>query len=206
MKKKPCGCGNSNPKKIEKVEKKEIIREEKKFSETPLTSGNSIMRGISMVQSYAISLISRGISSKKVEPTTKKLRSLSCFGNQEHGGELPPCSHLMKSETEGKFYCGACGCGDKKSTWLNGKDAEYSKLDYPILTCPMTMPGFNNYSPSTPDEWKEPITRKKYIETMRMADVTKVDISINEMPLSVLEILQKMQQNSDEKNNGQSDA
>jgi hypothetical protein len=42
----------------------------------------------------------------------------------------------------------ACGCGDKPHTQLliNGK--AYSKLDYPYLACPLTMPGFSNYDPA----------------------------------------------------------
>lgn len=192
MKKKPCNCA--------KKSNNEITNKEQKFSETKLEkSENIIASGMSMVQSYAISLISRGISSKKVEPMTKQLRVLSCFGNKEEGGELPPCSHLMKSETEGKFYCGACGCGDKKSTWLNGKENEYSKLDYPSLNCPITMPGFTNYSPSIPEEWKNPISRKKYIESMRTKDVSKVDITINDIPVSVLEILKQLQADKGQK-------
>lgn len=197
MKKKPCGCGKNSPKKIED---KEIPEKNKEFSETKLEkSENIIMSGMSMVQSYAISLISRGITSKKVEPMTKQLRVLSCFGNKEQGGELPQCSHLMKSETDGKFYCGACGCGDKKTTWLNGNEAEYSKLDYPSLNCPIKMPGFTNYSPSTPDEWKSPISRKKYIESMKVKDVSKVDVTINDIPISVLEILKQLQADKGQK-------
>jgi len=206
MKKKPCGCGKSSTKNtsIPMEQKKE---EPKVFSESPLKTINSgIFRGLSMVQSYAISLISRGISSKKVEPMTKQLRTISCFGNKNDGGELPPCSHLMKSETEGKYYCGACGCGDKPSTWLNGKDSEYSKLDYPSLSCPLTMPGFTNYSPSTPNEWQDPITRKKYIESMKVADIKKVDITVNEIPLEILEVLKKLQENSNQKIDAPPDA
>ena len=144
-------------------------------------------------------MASRGLKDKKVEKPVKQLRVLSCFGNQDSGGELPPCVHLKKSSTEGKFYCGGCGCGDKKNTWLNSSDEEYSKLDYPSLNCPITMPGFTNYSPSIPEEWKNPISRKKYIESMRTKDVSKVDITINDIPVSVLEILKQLQADKGQK-------
>jgi len=205
---KGCGCNKKSISNTTKIVKNNTDKKEKiEFSKSELPISNNLLnKGFSMVQSYALSLISRGITSKKVEPKTKKLRKLSCFGNEDIGGKLPPCSELMKSETEGKFYCGACGCGDKSATWLNGNDTDYTKLDYPSLTCPLKMPGFTNYEPSSPKEWMFPISRKYYIETMKTKDVDKVEITINEIPLHILEVLQKMENTSDQKIDAPPDA
>ena len=54
----------------------------------------------------------------------------------------------------------------------------YSKLDFPKLACPLTMPGFTNYKPSEPDEAEEPITRKHYIENIDYNEITKVEVSL----------------------------
>ena len=93
--KKDCGCGN------------------KKFTEqaTP-DSGGFFKRKMSMIQSFATSIASRGFSNNKINRANKQLRVMSCIGNEHIGGELPPCEHLMNSEAEGgknKKYCGACG-------------------------------------------------------------------------------------------------
>jgi hypothetical protein len=172
--KKPCNCANK-----------------KKFSDSPLQQ-SSIKKSLSMIQGYAMAMASRGFKDKKVEKTVKQLRVLSCFGNEAEGGELPPCAHLRKSETDGKFFCGACGCGDKKGTWLNGTEQEYSKLDYPKLNCPIGMPGFSNYSPSAPQEANEPQSRKYYIENMNLMDIQKVNVTQPDAPPEVAHILDKM--------------
>ena len=143
-----------------------------------------LKRKLSMIQSFASALASRNISNKKINKPIKQLRVLSCFGNQKDGGILPPCEHLMDSDVqEGKNYCGACGCGDKKMTWLMQESDEYSKLDYPKVACPLQMPGFTNYIVSTPDEAEEPVTRKYYIENMDYEDVKRVPVTIGEKPI-----------------------
>ena len=109
------------------------------------------------------------------------------------GGELPPCSHLKTSETDGKFFCGACGCGDRKATWLNGSDQEYSKLDYPKVNCPIGMPGFSNYTPSQPHEGNEPQSRKHYIENMNFMEVQKVEVTSPETPKEVADVIDALQ-------------
>jgi len=138
-----------------------------------------IKNKLNMVQSFATALASRGMQNKKINTPIKQLRVLSCFGNQKQGGILPQCEHLMKSETgEGKHYCGACGCGDKKMTWLVQEADEYSKLDYPKVACPLQMPGFSNYGISTPDEAEEPVTRKYYIENIDYKEIQKMPVRV----------------------------
>lgn len=141
-----------------------------------------IKKGFGMAKSFAKAIASRGINNKKTEPYTKRLRVLSCFGNESIGGELPPCEHLKKSKTEGKYYCGGCGCGDRATTWLLAEGENYSKLDYPNLTCPLKMPGFTDYETSSPEESIEPITRRYYIENMSDKEVEKIFISEHEVP------------------------
>ena len=138
---------------------------------------------LSMIQNFAMALASRNLNNKKINTPIKQLRVLSCFGNENDGGILPPCEHLMDSETgEGKNFCGACGCGDRKGTWLIQEADEYSKLDYPKVACPLQMPGFSNYLVSNPDEADEPVTRKYYIENMDYQLVQKVSVKIGEQP------------------------
>ena len=137
-----------------------------------------ILNKMSMVKSFAGAIVSRGVNDKKTNPPTKQLRVLSCFGNSDRGGELTPCEHLKKSTTEGKHYCGGCGCGDKPHTWLMANGENYSKLDYPRLNCPLNMPGFSNYQPSAPDEASEPITRRYYIENIDFNEVLKTPITL----------------------------
>ena len=151
----------------------------------------NIKKGFGMAQSFAQSLVSRGFTNKKTEPYTKKLRVLSCFGNEINQGELPPCEHLKKSKTEGKFFCGGCGCGDRKNTWLNSATDEYSKLDFPNLSCPLKMPGFSNYEPSEPEEAIDPITRRYYIETVDDSIVESISTTTPIMPDDVEKALDK---------------
>jgi len=141
-----------------------------------------IRKGLGMAKSYAEAMISRGLTNKKTDPTIKKLRVLSCFGNEHSGGELPPCEHLKNSTTKGKYYCGGCGCGDRKGTWLNGTEEEYSKLDYPKLECPLKMPGFGNYMVADPDEGIPPITRRYYIENMKDSEINSITVTTPEVP------------------------
>jgi hypothetical protein len=153
------------------------------FRKVPINPNHrGIKRKLSMIQSFASALASRNINNKKINKPIKQLRVLSCFGNENSGGIIPPCEHLQESETEGKNICGACGCGDRKNTWLISESDEYSKLDYPKVGCPLQMPGFSNYLVSTPDEADEPVTRKYYIENMDYQLVQKVPVQIGVRP------------------------
>lgn len=165
-----CGCNKGKDNNGNKVR---IFRD--------ISSGKTDVKKLyTMIQGFALAYASRGLSKEKAPKEIKQLRVLSCFGNESSGGELPPCQHLKPSSTEGKFYCGGCGCGDKKATWLNGTAEEYSKLDFPFLSCPLAMPGFSNYKQSNPDEANEPITRKFYIENMDFTDVQEVEVTQHE--------------------------
>ncbi len=141
---------------------------------------SSLKEKLGMAKRFAQSLISRGLSDKKTDTTTKQLRVISCFGD---GKELIPCEYLRTSEQDStKSFCGGCGCGDRKATWLIADSSEYSKLDYPKLSCPLQMPGFTNYEESEPDESEEPVTRRYYIESMDMSEISNIKVSLNEAP------------------------
>lgn len=132
----------ANQKYAEFLEKR-IVRDEK---EEVKPSGL-----LDKAKSYAEAVVSRGLNNKECSPETKQLRLLSCHGD---GTEtLPPCADRKNSNKyQGSFFCGGCGCGDKKSTQLinitiNG-ESQYSKLDYPKVSCPLKMPGFTDYQSS----------------------------------------------------------
>ena len=97
---------------------------------------SSLSEKMGMVKNFASAIASRGITNKKIDKANKQLRVLSCFGDN---GELIPCEYLRDSKTDGKNYCGGCGCGDKPGTWLMPDGEKYSKLDYPKLHCPLQM-------------------------------------------------------------------
>lgn len=125
----------------------------------------------SAVESYA----SRGITQdKRCDEETKKVRLVSCHGDSAKG--IEPCQFRRDSEAEqGRFYCGECGCGDRAATWLNAKQPEdYTKLDFPKVVCPLSMPGFTNYIPAAEEtverRMKYDFTRKEQIE--RQVDLT----------------------------------
>lgn len=164
-----CGCNKNNdqPKEFKKIENPEDLK-------------SVVSKKLGMIQSFASAIASRGLANNKVNRATKQLRVLSCFGNTETSGELPPCEQLKQSETPGKHFCGGCGCGDKPHTWLMANGEEYSKLDYPKLNCPLQMPGFTNYQPSAPDEANEPVTRRYYIENIDYNEISKIDVSLPE--------------------------
>jgi len=149
------------------------------MSEDKDFKNSSIREKAGMVKNFAKSMISRGLSNKKIDQATKQLRAISCFGDD---GELIPCEYLRKSETPGKFYCGGCGCGDSKRTWLQIEGEDYSKLDYPKLHCPLQMPGFTNYEESDEDESEEPVTRRYYIEQMDNTRIENITVSLPEPP------------------------
>lgn len=144
---------------------------------TKRKSVKKVSNKLTMIQSFARSLASRGLTNKKTDIPTKQLRVLSCFGDASIGGSLGPCEHLTTSEvSDGKYFCGKCGCGDKKSTWLEAESVEYSKLDYPRLVCPLKMPGFSNYDGS---DSKENI-RKNIIENYEPIKITELTVKIAE--------------------------
>ena len=141
----------------------------------------SFSEKVGMVKSYAKSILSRGLNNKKTDITTKQLRVISCFGDS---GELPECEYLKTSEHDSsKSFCGGCGCGDRKGTWLVAMGDDYGKLDYPQLGCPLQMPGFTNYEESEPDEAESPVTRRYYIEQMSQNDIKNIEVKIHDLPI-----------------------
>jgi len=188
--KKGCGCGKKNLPPTPPVENPPQNNTETPQFRTAEAPDAGIKKKLTMIQSFATAMASRGISDNKVHKAEKQLRVLSCFGNRHENGVLPPCEHLKKSTVqEGQYYCGACGCGDKKMTWLLSNSDEYSKLDYPKLSCPLSMPGFSNYNESENHESQQPITRKYYIENMNYQDVAKVEVSLPEAPIEIEVVL-----------------
>jgi len=128
---------------------------------------------IKKMMMFAASLASRGIGNKKADLETKQLRVVSCFG----GGVIAsPCPYLKESSDKGKHVCGRCGCGDKPHTVLLKDGDEYAKLDYPVLNCPVHMPGFSNYDPNffNPDI-KE---RKEQIESLDPESIKFVSVTV----------------------------
>jgi len=143
---------------------------------------SGIKKKLSMMQSFASAITSRGLKNEKTTKPIKQLRVLSCFGDKQQGGVLPPCEHLKTSKTEGKHFCGGCGCGDRPGTWLMSANDTYSKLDYPRLACPLNMPGFSNYEPSKPDESISPITRRYYIENYPYEKLEEIKVNTFDPP------------------------
>jgi len=154
------------------------------FRKEEIVPQGALKQKLTMMQSFAMAVASRGLNNEKVTKPIKQLRVLSCFGNKNQGGVLPPCEHLKESSTPGKHFCGGCGCGDKKGTWLVSEGDEYSKLDYPKLNCPLQMPGFTNYEKSKPEEGTPPITRRYFIEQLPFKEVEKVQVTVHEFPKS----------------------
>tara|TARA_R110000868_G_scaffold333038_2_gene593942 strand:+ start:746 stop:1198 length:453 start_codon:yes stop_codon:yes gene_type:complete len=143
---------------------------------------------------FASSLASRGLGNNKTDIATKQLRVLSCFGGSSI---TTPCVFLKTSSGDPtKNYCGGCGCGDKPHTWLIQKSDEYSKLDYPILNCPMKMPGFSNYDPNFyPIEIK---LRKEAIESLDPTDIHLIQVTIgySEEKEKLIDKINKIVENS----------
>jgi hypothetical protein len=122
---------------------------------------------------FAASIASRGWNNKNIDLPTKQLRVLSCYGD----GNISPCPFLKKSKYSDYHYCSGCGCGDKKHTWLLRGPGEYSKLDYPVLNCPMQMPGFTNYDPNFfNDKIKE---HKEAVEDYDPEKLNLIQITVN---------------------------
>lgn len=167
-----CGCARSTIMENENIEfRKDEIKEE-----------SGIKKKLSMMQSFASAITSRGLKNEKVTKPIKQLRVLSCFGDKGQGGVLPPCEHLKNSKTPGKHFCGGCGCGDRQGTWLVAEGDQYSKLDYPRLSCPLQMPGFSNYEQSKPDEAISPITRRYYIENYPYDKLENIKVNTFDPP------------------------
>lgn len=101
---------------------------------------------------FADSLVSRGLKGEKAPDEVKDIREMSCHGSAELN--IEPCTDRRESKKfAGSYYCGACNCGDFGHTQIKNINAEhYSKLDYPRVSCPKNMPGFNNYVPLTISE------------------------------------------------------
>ena len=179
-----CNCKNKNMEQQPEQQSSEQTEKNIEFRKDEIKKTNIVKEKMTMVQSFASAITSRGFNNEKVTIPIKQLRVISCFGNQAQGGVLPPCEHLKKSSTEGKFYCGGCGCGDRKGTWLLSEGDEYSKLDYPRLTCPLQMPGFVNYEKSKSDESEPPITRRYYIEQLPYQVIEKVPVKTHAVPIT----------------------
>ena len=139
---------------------------------------------LTMMQTFAAAVASRGFNNEKVTIPMKQLRVLSCFGNKDQNGVLPPCEFLKASVTPGKSICGGCGCGDRQGTWLVSEGNEYSKLDYPRLSCPLQMPGFSNYEKSKPDEANDPITRRYYIDQLSYKEIEQIPVKTHDPPVT----------------------
>lgn len=177
-----CGCNKNKGEPMQNANNDQTSQNTS-FRKSEVKQDTGIKQKLNMIQTFASAITSRGINNEKVTKPIKQLRVLSCFGNQDRGGVLPPCEHLKNSKTDGKFYCGGCGCGDKSGTWLTSEGEVYSKLDYPRLSCPLQMPGFSNYNISKPDEGVPPVTRRWYIEQMSYQDIDKIKVNIHEPPL-----------------------
>ena len=141
---------------------------------------------------FAASLASRGTKNTKIDVPTKQLRALSCFGNDE----ILPCPHLKLSKNKNAHFCGRCGCGDHKHTWLLKDGSEYSKLDYPVLSCPIKMPGFTNYDPNFYSP--ESRDRKKKIEETDPEKLQFIQVTVGRNPEKekILEEINKIAGNS----------
>lgn len=70
-------------------------------------------------------------------------RRQSCFA---------PCPVLIVNGA-GQKFCGACGCGETTLARLDGdKPNDYTKLEYPHVSCPLDRPGFTSHEmrPNSP--------------------------------------------------------
>lgn len=169
------GCNCNKNKNNQPAENKQQFRKQE------IQEQSLIKKKMSMLQSFATAVASRGLQDNKVNIPLKQLRVVSCFGTEKYGGVLPPCEHLKESTTPGKHYCGGCGCGDKEGTWLMSEAEKYSKLDYPKLNCPLAMPGFSNYQHSKEDEGVEPVTRRWFIENkVSYNEIQQIPVTIHE--------------------------
>lgn len=176
-----CNCNKnkqSTPQEVQSNQQSPQGNNPPQFRQQPIQEQSMVKKKMSMLQSFATAIASRGLADNKVSKAVKQLRVLSCFGNMDSGGVVPPCEHLKESSTAGKYYCGGCGCGDSERTWLISEGEKYSKLDYPKLQCPLSMPGFTNYQSSNDEEGIEPVTRRWYIENkVSYNEIEKIPVS-----------------------------
>ena len=147
---------------------------------------------LTKIISFAMAVASKGFTNKSIDLPTKQLRALSCFGS----GDIAPCHHIKKSKNSKYYYCGACGCGDKEKTWLLKEQNEYAKLDYPVLSCPLKMPGFTNYDPN--HYTSESKQRKLAIEHFDPENLKFIPVTVNSNAVidKTMEDLNKILKNS----------
>lgn len=103
-----------------------------------VTAWDRVKRTWEQADSFARSMVSRGVSGHSVDEETLHLRQVSC-------GILPdsaPCPLLRKHE-DGTHHCSGCGCPKSGLSRLDGEG--YTKLHYPFLKCPLKRPGFSNH-------------------------------------------------------------
>lgn len=147
---------------------------------------------LTQIISFAMSIASKGLKNKNIDLPTKQLRALSCFGYND----ITKCHHLKKSNTSNYHFCNGCGCGDKNRTWLLKDKGEYSKLDFPVLNCPLKMPGFTNYDPNyfVPENK----TRKQAIENFNPDNLKFIEVTVNFNPMidKVMDDINKISKNS----------
>ena len=68
--------------------------------------------------------------------------------------------------------------------WVVAEGEEDGKMEYRKVSCPLSRPGFTDQEPSDPDEAKNPITRRYYIEQMEMKEVENVNVTVNGSPVT----------------------
>jgi hypothetical protein len=139
-------------------------------TETSPRKGPTWTRKVTNLGKAVVSRVVQG----KADDKLIKLRVLSCHGDDE----MVACPYRSASNTrEGAYFCTACGCGDKPAAFLNDPDNSdtYTKLDYPWVSCPVRMPGFGDYKPSSEetqeeiDKVPEGMKRKKEVEVILTA-------------------------------------
>jgi len=95
------------------------------------------------------------MTTKRVDKAYKEMRVLACHGD---GDKQAPCERRRYSERQQFHFCNGCSCGARAGARLSAvgstldnpitdKEADYLKLDYPYLECPLKKLGFSNYDP-----------------------------------------------------------
>lgn len=107
------------------------------------------------IKRFAASLISRGISNRRVEKAVFDERWRSCHGIANGVSVAEPCPSRDFS-TKGEYhFCNDCGCGERERARISEKGSTkdcpvasgiYLKLMYPTLECPRKRAGFSNHS------------------------------------------------------------
>lgn len=132
-----------------------LVRKEDADEQT-LTGWDKARASWHAAMQFARAMASRGLLDKRAPAETRALRVLSCHGD----GVTAPCTSRAYSVT-GKFhYCNDCQCGETEVARLDAKGsdpatprfdpADYDKLDYPVLICPRSRPGFTPTAPVRP--------------------------------------------------------